>query len=107
MNFDLDIGLKAAAQVQAQYAELNRLPPARVGDVPEIEPSFLIWWVAWQDLKTDRPPGGLYSIPHSAIALYADRYNLDLELLKRIIWGLDEIFLERERIRIKRETGNR
>lgn len=105
MIFELEIGSKVAAKVQAQYAEGDRLPPRRTGNVPEIDPSFQLWWTAWQDLSTERPTGGLVTIPFGAIADYADRYDLDLGLLKIIIWGLDEIFLEHEKERRARETA--
>jgi len=80
---------------------MGQKAPERAGNPPDIEPSYQVWWTAWQDLTTDRPGGGLYSIPFSAMANYADRYGLDLELLKLIVWKLDGLFLERQRKRIK------
>jgi hypothetical protein len=100
--FELEVGSKVAAKVQAQYADGGRRPPNRAGNVPEIDPSLQLWWTAWQDLSTDRPVGGLVTIPFGAIASYADRYQLDLGLTKMIVWGLDEVFLEHERERINR-----
>jgi hypothetical protein len=76
-------------------------------NVPDIEPSMALWWHAYHDLKTERPPGGLCAIPYFAIVHYADYHKLDLGLLKQIIWGLDSIFIEHERKRIEAIGKNR
>lgn len=71
---------------------MGREPPGRIGNVPEIEPSYLLWWTAWQDLKTERAPGGLYPIPITTVRKYAEDNDLDYTMLKDVVYGLDGFF---------------
>lgn len=105
--FELEIGSKNAAKIQSQYASMGQPAPGRPGNPPTIEPSYELWWNAWQDLSTTRPPGGLATISYTVMADYADRKGLDLDQLKQIIWGLDQEFLDHERKRIERERRAR
>jgi hypothetical protein len=52
-----------------------------------------VYWEAFQDLQTERnTPRGMISIV--AILAYADRYGLDPDTLKRIVWKIDAVLLE-------------
>lgn len=68
-------------------------PPEHLLDPPKIELRFLLYWEAYQDLQTARVnPRGM--IPIGAIIEYADRYQIDPDTLKRIVWKTDGILLE-------------
>ena len=52
-----------------------------------------MYWEAFQDLQTERiVPRG--TIPISSIIAYADRYGLDPDTLKRIVWKVDRVLLD-------------
>ncbi len=52
-----------------------------------------MYWEAYQDLQSERR-GPRGSIPISAILTYADRYGLDPDTLKRIVWKVDGVLLK-------------
>lgn len=60
---------------------------------PSIRPAFFVYWEAFQDLQSERVvPRG--TIPVSAIIHYADRYGIDPDMLKRIVWKTDRVLLD-------------
>lgn len=68
-------------------------PPEHLVDPPMIQRRFFLYWEAYQDLQTSRvAPRGM--IPIGAILDYADRYGIDPDQLKRIIWKVDAVLLE-------------
>lgn len=68
-------------------------PPEHLLDPPAIELRFLVYWEAFQDLQTERvTPRGM--IPIGKIIEYADRYGLDPDTLKRIVWKVDAVLME-------------
>lgn len=52
-----------------------------------------MYWEAYQDLQSERR-SPRSSIPISAILAYADRYALDPDTLKRIVWKVDGVLLK-------------
>lgn len=56
-----------------------------------------VWWIAYQDLMTDRPESmrkRLPAIPERDLSRYARERGIDFDLLKRIVWGVDQVFIE-------------
>ena len=72
--------------------ERGLTPPEHLETPPQIEPRFAVYWEAYQDLQSERrtPRGRL---PVSSILDYADRYGIDRDRLKRIVWKVDEVLL--------------
>jgi hypothetical protein len=58
-----------------------------------VKRQFLVYWEAFQDLQTARLTPRT-TIPINSILDYADRYGLDPDTLKRIVWATDAILLE-------------
>jgi len=81
---------------------MGELPPGRVGKAPDIQPHYLLWWTAWQDLSTERLGG---AIPFHAMREYAVYHKLNLNLLKRIVWGLDAKYLEWQKKKAAKKNG--
>ncbi len=80
-------------KVIAAHKARGLQPPEHLLDPPKIQSRFLVYWEAFQDLQTSRVnPRGM--IPIGAIIEYADRYKLDPDTLKRVVWKTDEILLE-------------
>ena len=52
-----------------------------------------MYWEAFQDLQSERRTAR-GSIPISAIIAYADRYGLDPDTLKRIVWKVDRVLIK-------------
>ena len=52
-----------------------------------------MYWEAYQDLQSERR-APRSQIPISAILTYADRYGLDPDTLKRIVWRVDRVLLK-------------
>ena len=56
------------------------------------------YWSAWQVLTHDRPigaMGGAGRIPWSSIARFAETHLFDDDvLLSRMMWGMDDVYLE-------------
>lgn len=52
-----------------------------------------MYWEAYQDLQSERR-APRSSIPISAILTYADRYALDPDTLKRVVWKVDGVLLK-------------
>lgn len=85
------------AEDQAKVIEAHKArgltPPEHLLDPPKIELRFLIYWEAFQDLQTERIHAR-GTIPISKIIEYADRYGIDPDELKRIVWKTDQVLLE-------------
>ncbi len=81
---------------------MGELPPGRVGKAPTIEPSFSLWWNAWQDLSTERMGG---AVPFRAMREYALHHKLDLNLLKRIVWDLDAVYAKYQKKKAAQKNG--
>lgn len=85
------------AETQEKVIEAHKArgltPPDHLLDPPKIELRFLLYWEAYQDLQTSRVnPRGM--IPIGAILDYANRYGIDPDTLKRIVWNVDKTLLE-------------
>ena len=80
--------------------EADAKPALAEVDIPEdavLSDVALGYWNAWHFLTYDRPMGamgGAGRIPGSVIDLYAER-NLfeDTDLLARMLWAMDDVFL--------------
>ncbi len=68
-------------------------PPDHLLDPPKIELRFLVYWEAFQDLQTERVNPRM-TIPVGKIIEYADRYGLEPDTLKRIVWKTDKVLLD-------------
>ena len=80
-------------KVIAAHKARGLTPPENLVNPPKIELRFLVYWEAFQDLQTERVnPRGM--IPIGKIIEYADRYKLDPDTLKRIVWKTDAVLLE-------------
>ncbi len=80
-------------KVIAAHKARGLQPPEHLLDPPKIQSRFLVYWEAFQDLQTERVnPRGM--IPIGSIIEYADRYKLDPDELKRIVWKTDQVLLE-------------
>ncbi len=80
-------------KVIAAHKARGLTPPEHLVDPPKIELRFLVYWEAFQDLQTERIHAG-GTIPIGKIIEYADRYKLDPDTLKRIIWKADQVVIE-------------
>lgn len=94
LDHTLRIGdAQVSDQIIAAYKERGLTPPEHIEEPPLIEPRFLVYWEAYQDLQTERrQPRG--RIPIGAITRYAQDYGLDPDTLKRIVWKVDETLLD-------------
>jgi len=73
--------------------ERGLAPPEHLEAPPTVDPAFLLYWEAFQDLQGERRhPRG--PIPISAIAAYCDAYGLNLDRLKRIVWKVDKVLVD-------------
>ena len=94
----LDHSLRPGTQedqekVIAAHKARGLQPPEHLLDPPKIQSRFLLYWEAYQDLQTSRVnPRGM--IPIGSIIEYADRYGIDPDTLKRIVWKVDGVLLE-------------
>lgn len=79
-------------KVIAAHKARGLTPPDHLVDPPRIEARFFIYWEAFQDLQTERV-NPRTTIPVSKIVAYADRYGIDPDTLKRIVWKTDQILL--------------
>jgi hypothetical protein len=79
--------------ILAAYKERGLQPPEHLVDPPDIRPEFLLYWIAWKDLQTERP-GPKALIPVNAIFDYATRIGVDQDRLKRIVWEVDKTLLD-------------
>ena len=79
-------------KVIAAHRERGLTPPEHLTDPPKIELRFLVYWEAFQDLQTERVHAG-QTIPIGKILAYAERYGLDPDTLKRIVWKADQVLL--------------
>ena len=80
-------------KVIAAHKARGLTPTDHLVDPPRIELRFLVYWEAFQDLQTERV-NPRTTIPIGKILGYADRYGLDPDTLKRIVWKTDRILLE-------------
>lgn len=54
------------------------------------------YWLAWHKLSKDRPlgaMGGAGNIPWSSIERYARRDSFDADVLARMMWAMDDVYL--------------
>lgn len=79
-------------KVIAAHRERGLTPPEHLTDPPKIELRFLVYWEAFTDLQTERL-NARSTIPIGKIIEYADRYGLDPDTLKRIVWKTDQVLL--------------
>lgn len=79
-------------KVIAAHKERGLTPPEHLVNPPKIELRFLVYWEAFQDLQTERVNAG-QTIPIGKILAYAERYGLDPDTLKRIVWKADQVLL--------------
>jgi len=93
LDHTLRIGdAEVSDKIIAAMKERGLTPPEHLETPPVIERRFVVYWEAFQDLQSERrTPRG--RIPVSAILDYADRYGLDRDRLKRIVWKVDETLL--------------
>lgn len=80
-------------KVIAAHKARGLTPPDHLLDPPTIELRFLVYWEAFQDLQTERVHARA-TIPVGKIIDYADRYGLDPDTLKRIVWKTDKVLLD-------------
>lgn len=80
-------------KVIAAHKERGLTPPEHLVNPPKIELRFLVYWEAFQDLQTERV-NARQTIPIGKILAYADRYQLDPDTLKRIVWKADQVLLD-------------
>ena len=80
-------------RVIAAHKARGLTPPEHLLDPPTIESRFFIYWEAFQDLQTERVHAR-GTIPITKIVEYADRYQIDPDTLKRIIWKTDRVLLD-------------
>lgn len=87
---------KDRANILASYAERGITPPESQDSPPTVDPRFSLYWTAYMDLQTERPPSLFKDkktipqrIPWSAIANYCQYHDLDVDELKRYVWALD------------------
>lgn len=80
-------------KVIAAHKARGLTPPDHLVDPPRIELRFLVYWEAFQDLQTARV-NARATIPIGAILDYANRYGLDQDTLKRIVWKTDRVLLD-------------
>lgn len=74
--------------------------PDDIAEPPAIIAGAYLFWSAYVDLQTERPPA-LYSdqkpvpqrIPWSAIANYARHHGLNVDELKQAVWAMDDIVI--------------
>ena len=94
LDHTLRIGdAEVSDKIIAAYKERGIEPPEHVEAPPTIEPRFLCWWEAYQDLQTERR-AARGPIPIGAITSYAREYGLDADTLKRIVWAVDRVLLD-------------
>lgn len=76
-----------------QYAEALQMP-----EDAELATVSLGYWTAWHNLSSERQfgsMGGASRIPWSSIERYAaNRLFDDEDVLARMIWAMDEVYLE-------------
>ena len=84
---------EAQGKVIAAHKERGLTPPDHLVNPPKIELRFLVYWEAFQDLQTERV-SSRQTIPIVKILDYADRYGLDPDTLKRIVWKTDQVLLD-------------
>ena len=89
----LRVGDEAVSEsIIKAYRERGLTPPEHLEAPPTIKPGHYVYWEAYQDLQTERVhPRG--TIPINAIVKYAQAYQLDFDVLKRIIWRVDKTLL--------------
>lgn len=86
---------------------MDRKLGGSVGSCPEISENIMFYWNAYQDLATERPTGGYFSIPFFKIKQYADIFKSDLETLKLIIWAIDSRYLKHCKVKAEQEAKDR
>jgi hypothetical protein len=75
-----------------QFAEALELPEG--AELTDIAGGY---WSAWHRLTNDRQMGamgGASRIPWSSIERYASSRGLDDEVLARMCWAMDDVYLE-------------
>ena len=86
-------GQDEAEKIIAAHKARGLTPPEHLLDPPVVKPQFAVYWEAFQDLQTARVTARS-TIPINAILDYADRYGLDPDTIKRIVWATDQILLK-------------
>jgi hypothetical protein len=81
-----------------------------ISEDEQLSEAALSYWTAWHFLTSDRPMGamgGAGRIPFSVIDRYAEK-NLfeDTELLARMLWAMDDVFLTHLVEQSKRRTAS-
>ncbi len=94
LDHTLRIGdAEVSDKIIAAYQERGLTPPEHLEAPPQIDPRFLVYWEAFQDLQTERrTPRG--RIPVSAILDYSQAFGLNPDTLKRIVWTVDRVLLD-------------
>lgn len=92
---------KDRANILASYAERGIAPPETQEKPPQVDPRFSLYWTAYMDLQSERPPSLFKDkksvpqrIPWSAIANYCTHHGLNVDELKRYVWTLDDEMIE-------------
>lgn len=67
-------------------------PPEFLQDTPEISDSLAFYWVAFNELCTERT--NLGHIPIRALYEYADRYHVPLETFRAIMHAMDKTWAD-------------
>jgi hypothetical protein len=60
-----------------------------VSNPTELPDEYRIYWTAFIDLISCRPPGGKAMIPWTAIQQFASTQGIPVDELKTVIWSLD------------------
>ncbi len=77
----------------AAYRERGLQIPDHIQQPPEIKAENIVYWEAYRDLITERvQPRG--TIPVTRILLYAARFDLEPDALKRVVWACDRVLLD-------------
>ena len=76
----------------AAYRERGLQIPDHIDNPPEIQPENVVYWEAYRDLMTERVQAR-GQIPVTRILLYAARFALDPDTLKRVVWACDRVLL--------------
>lgn len=68
----------------------------QAADDAELSEWAASYWTAWHKLTRDRPlgaMGGAGNIPWSSIERYASHDGFDADVLARMMWAMDDVYL--------------
>jgi len=92
---------KDQGHIAASYAERGLAVPEVIEKPPTVDPRFNLYWTAYMDLQTERPPSLfkdkkaiIQRIPWSAIANYCRHHGLNVDEMKRYVWQFDDEMIQ-------------